>query len=70
MVYALVDGTAVIELEHLQAAASVWRYCEDSARIVFTSEDDTGTTTERLLLAAIKQEPGMMRPSSQMKWPV
>ena len=35
MLYALLDGSAVIRLEHLQAALAIWRYCEESARLIF-----------------------------------
>ncbi|MBL8797447.1 MAG: DUF3987 domain-containing protein, partial [Planctomycetia bacterium] len=35
MVYALVDGTPTIGVEHLHAAMAVWRYCEASARFLF-----------------------------------
>ena len=35
MIYALLDCSAVIRIEHLQAALAVWRYCEDSARYIF-----------------------------------
>jgi hypothetical protein len=33
--YALLDGSAVVELEHLEAALAVWRYCEASAYAIF-----------------------------------
>lgn len=35
LIYALLDGAAVIELPHLKAALALWRYCEESARFVF-----------------------------------
>jgi hypothetical protein len=35
MILALLDGTPVIEVHHLDAALAVWRYCRDSARYVF-----------------------------------
>ena len=35
MIFALLDGTPVIELAHFGAALAVWRYCRDSARYVF-----------------------------------
>jgi hypothetical protein len=33
--YALTDGSEVIEAEHLAAALALWRYCTDTARMVF-----------------------------------
>lgn len=38
MIFALVDGSKVIERSHLNAALAVWRYCRDSARYVFGPE--------------------------------
>jgi hypothetical protein len=38
MVYALLDGTATIQAEHLRAALALWDYSEESARIIFTQE--------------------------------
>lgn len=35
MIFALLDGSALIEVCHLEAALAVWRYCRDSARYVF-----------------------------------
>ena len=35
MLYALSDAQNTIELEHLDAALSLWRYCSESARYVF-----------------------------------
>jgi len=62
MVYALLDGSSVIDVNHLQAAVAVWRYCDDSARIIFTTDDDeAGDPLERMLLAKIKEEPAINR---------
>jgi hypothetical protein len=35
VVYALLDRANIVELDHLQSALAVWRYCEDSARWIF-----------------------------------
>lgn len=35
VVYALLDGSRVIEIEHLDAALAFWSYCDDSARHLF-----------------------------------
>lgn len=62
MLFALLDGQAVIDAEHLHAATAVWRYCEASARIVFgESEAAAMNPLEQLLLARISQEPGINR---------
>jgi hypothetical protein len=37
MIYALLDGSAVIKKAHLRAALAVWHYCNDSARCIFGS---------------------------------
>lgn len=40
VLYAALDRSEEITVEHLQAALAVWRYCEDSARLIFG--DKTG----------------------------
>jgi Protein of unknown function (DUF3987) len=35
MVYALLDCSKTIESEHVEAALALWRYCEQSARLIF-----------------------------------
>jgi hypothetical protein len=35
IVYALTDGASAINIEHLEAALAVWRYCEASAKLIF-----------------------------------
>lgn len=37
LIYAVMDYSDVIELDHLLAAAEVWRYADDSARFIFGS---------------------------------
>ena len=34
-IYALLDMSLVVKVEHLQAALAVWQYCEDSAHFIF-----------------------------------
>ncbi len=34
-VYAVLDRSVLVKIEHLEAALALWRYCEDSARFVF-----------------------------------
>ena len=55
MVYALLDRSAVIRVEHLRAAVAVWRYCEQSARYIFG--DRPADQLSDKLLTAIRQEP-------------
>ncbi|MHB1516415.1 MAG: DUF3987 domain-containing protein [Acidiferrobacteraceae bacterium] len=37
LVYALLDESPIIQIDHLQAALAVWEYCEASARYIFGS---------------------------------
>jgi len=50
--YALLDCSAVVRVEHLKAALAVWKYCEDSARWIF--ETKTGNKQADRVLAALK----------------
>lgn len=59
MLYALLDGKAVIDVPHVQAALAVWRYCDASARLIFHRDsEETKDPLEKLLLAAIRQGAG------------
>jgi hypothetical protein len=44
VIYALLDGSPCIDVEHLKAAVAVWDYAEQSARYVFD-----GTTGDKVL---------------------
>jgi hypothetical protein len=50
--YALLDGSEVIGLDHLQAALAVWRYCEQSASHVLG--DALGDEVADRLLEAVR----------------
>jgi hypothetical protein len=50
--YALLDGSEVIQLDHLKAALAVWRYCEQSAAHVFG--DALGDEVADRLLEAVR----------------
>ena len=52
--YALMDSSVAIELEHLKAALAVWDYVEDSARFVFGSAtgDAVADSIEEMLTGA------------------
>ena len=39
MVYALLDGSAVIERWHLEAALAFWEYCSQSAKYIFKNRE-------------------------------
>ena len=53
--YAVLDGSPFIRLEHLQAAQAVWRYCEESVRFVFG--DVLGDETADAILKMLKGAP-------------
>ena len=40
MIYSLLDGSNLIEVCHLEAALAVWKYCEDSARLIFGDREN------------------------------
>lgn len=52
MLYALLDGSAVVQPEHLAAALEVWRYCEDSAAYIYG--DATGDPVADEILTALR----------------
>jgi Protein of unknown function (DUF3987) len=53
VIYAALDGSEVIEVAHLEAALAVWRYCEQSALLIFG--DSTGDPIADKLLAKIRE---------------
>jgi hypothetical protein len=52
VLYALLDCSQEVRVEHLKAALAVWKYCEDSARWIF--ETRTGDKNADRILAALK----------------
>ena len=50
MIYALLDGSSVLRLQHLKAALAIWRYCEATALELFgsVSADGASATAEPL----------------------
>lgn len=52
VVYALLDASEAIEVEHLRAALAVWRYSEASCRYLFGNR--TGSVIAERLLSAIR----------------
>ncbi len=55
LIYALLDCDRVIRGEHLLAAVAAWKYCYDSAGMVFG--DSTGNKTADKILQALRREP-------------
>jgi hypothetical protein len=52
MLYALLDGSSIITLAHLNAALALWEYCEASVRYLFSSS--MGDTDADTLLANLQ----------------
>jgi hypothetical protein len=61
MVYALLDQTATITPEHLDAAHAVWRYCDASARYIFGELLGDPLADELLRLLRMAGSQGMTR---------
>lgn len=60
MLYAVLDCSSRIEVDHLRAALAVWEYCEDSARYIFGAR--LGDPDADRVLAALQMRPdGMTR---------
>ena len=51
VLYAALDGSQLIQIEHLEAALAVWQYCEASARYIFG--DATGDPTADRIMEAL-----------------
>jgi hypothetical protein len=56
MIYACLDGSSTIDLQHLYAAFAVWNYCDSSAKLLFggTAIDPLEDRVMRALLAGPK----------------
>jgi hypothetical protein len=52
LIYALLNGSSVIQRAHLEAALALWQYAEDSARLIFG--DATGDPIADRVLAALR----------------
>jgi len=55
LLYALLDRSDTIRIEHLRAALAVWRYAEESARYIFG--DALGDPTADELLSGLRRYP-------------
>ena len=56
LIYALLDQSSVIRVEHLRAALALWQYCENSAAYIFG--DAMGNTVADEILSALKDQSG------------
>jgi hypothetical protein len=59
LLYALLDGSPVIERKHLTAALAVWRYCEESARQLFG--DTQASEIDFRIRRIVGKRPGIYR---------
>lgn len=57
MIFALLDCSPTIQTQHLEASLAVWRYCDDSARLLFSGDGPLEWTLRKL----VYQRPGIMR---------
>jgi Protein of unknown function (DUF3987) len=65
LVYALLDGAAEINLDHLKAATAVWEYAEASARYVFG--DQLGDPVADGLLDTLRQAGAAGRTRNELR---
>jgi hypothetical protein len=56
MIYALLDGSSIIEPRHLASAIAIWDYAERTSRFVFG--DSLGDKVAEKILELLKTEPG------------
>lgn len=61
MLYALLDGSSTIDLPHLRAALALWRYCDESARLIFIPDGGEDGTLEAKIRHIVCEHPGIMR---------
>jgi hypothetical protein len=61
LLYALLAGKDKIDVQHLQAASSVWAYCEESARQIFGARLGNPVADEILGALTAADESGMTR---------
>lgn len=59
-IYALLDLSDIIRLEHMEAALAVWQYCEDSAKYIFGMS--SGDKVAEDIFTALKaNDPGLSK---------
>src|SRR5262249_16975667 len=54
-IYALLDGSPVVDIQHLRAALALWSYCEQSCRYIFG--DALGNPIADRILQALRASP-------------
>ena len=59
VIYAALDQSPTIQIQHLQAALSFWKYCDESAAYIFG--DATGDWVADRILEALRQSDGMSK---------
>jgi len=60
MIFALLDGTATISKEHIEAAYALWCYARDSARYLFGGQKLSSALSERIFAALKNRYPDGM----------
>jgi hypothetical protein len=58
--YALLDCSETIRIEHLEAALSLWQYCEESARYIF-GEQTGNRIADSIYAALLNAEDGLTK---------
>ena len=64
ILYALLDGSAVIEVNHLKAALAVWDYCDQSAKLLFSDPD----SIDNQILNIVNMTPGIKRSEARLQF--
>jgi len=59
----LLDCSPTVQTQHLEAALAVWRYCDESARIIFggVPDDSSGSKLDHRFLETVKRIPGISK---------
>lgn len=65
LLYALLDGAKAIDVDHLEAAWALWRYCRQSAAVLF-GDRSVNPDSDRLLAAIRHAGPGGLDLEAQM----
>jgi len=55
MVYCLLDGKRVINIDHLESGIAVWEYCRQSANYIFAGRQEDATSQK--ILESLEQAP-------------
>jgi hypothetical protein len=59
--YALLDNSAIVRVEHLQAALACWKYAEDSARYIFGDSSSGDPVVDAIARALRVSDSGLTR---------